>query len=59
MISTVLTIEMAWAAKRLDNEQLTGFFTGSLTTQFYLLLFTGQPTIFQIPLSLNNVIKSL
>ena len=35
--SLVLTVDMAWAAKRPANEPLTGMFSGPLTAQFYLL----------------------
>ena len=37
LCSLVLTVEMAWVAKRLANEVLIGLFSGSLTAQFYLL----------------------
>ena len=42
--SLALTVEMAWAAKRLVNEPLTGLVNGPLMTQFYLLFLIGSLT---------------
>ena len=51
-------VEMAWAAERPANKPLTGLFTGPLTARFYLnLLITRPSTLFEIPLSLINLIK--
>ena len=56
----LFAVKMPWAAKRPANEQLTVFFIGPLTAQFYLLFLLGanEPlTIFEIPSSKIYVIK--
>ena len=52
-----LSVEMAWAAKRLADKPLTGLFSGSLTAQFYLLFLIEPLPIFEILFNFHFSVK--